>query len=102
MQGTRAVRRELVRTQELIEVIAAELIQGLVQPHVERLPGPGFLRDGEEGLFGSARLFLFATLALAGTGRLRQALPCGARGSGQERDGRTGLPVERAGGELGR
>ena len=73
------VRRGLVSTHELVEVITTELVQGLVQPHEKWLPGRGFLRDREIGLLRFVRLFLVAILTLASAGMLRQALPHGHR-----------------------
>src|SRR5271157_2019820 len=93
------VRRGLVSTHELVEGITTELVQGLVQPHEKWLPGRGFLRDREIGLFRFVRFSRITILTLASAGILRQALP---HGHGQEQNGRGSLSVERARVELGR
>src|SRR5271166_4733853 len=95
------VRRGLVSTYELVEVITTELIQGLVQPHHKWLPRRGFLRAREIRLFRFVRFFRITILTLASAGMLRQALPHGRRTYGKERNGRTGLSIERAWVELG-
>src|SRR5208337_3859410 len=96
------VRRGLGSARELVEGITTELVQGLVQPHEKRLPGRGFLRDREIGLFMFVRFFRITILTFASAGMLRQALPHGHRTYGKERNGRTGLSVERTRVELGR
>src|SRR5208337_2171510 len=106
------VRRGLGSARELVEGITTELVQGLVQPHQKRLPGRGFLRDREIGLFRFVRFFRITILTLASAGMLRQAhgqaLPHGHRTYGQalpygqERNGRGSLSVERARVELRR
>ena len=95
------VRRGLVSTYELVEVITTELVQGLLQPHHKWLPGRGFLRAREIGLFRFVRFFRITILTLASAGMLRQALPHGHRTYSKERNGPTGLSIERAWVELG-
>src|SRR5271157_6329899 len=95
------VRRGLGSARELVEGITTELVQGLVQPHHKWLPRRGFLRAREIGLFRFVRFFRITILTLASAGMLRQALPHGHRTYSKERNGPTGLSIERAWVELG-